>query len=152
MLVNNMKEIILISLSLLLSLSVSAELKNDTIFFVTEAWEEATNSDGTGIYWEMLRKIYNPKGIKIAFTIVPYERSIKMVQNKKADVAIGSYENEVENVIYPKWHFDADIVTAFFKSKNIPVWNGEKSMSGKKVVWVRGYAYDEYLKIPVKKI
>lgn len=141
----------MISLIFIINFPLSASNSDDTIYFVTESWQDATNSDGTGIYWDILRKVYNPKGIKISFKIVPYERSVKMIQHQKADAAIGTYEDEIEEAIYPKWHFDADQVVAIFKKNLIKKWQGESSIANKKVVWIRGYAYDEYLNVSVKK-
>jgi polar amino acid transport system substrate-binding protein len=53
--------------------------------------------------------------------------------------------DEEENIIYPKWHFDADIVAAIYKKTPDFQWQGEKSLAGKNVGWIKGYGYNDYI-------
>ncbi len=114
---------------------------------VTEAWDDCTNKDGTGLYFDILRAVYEPKGYKLKFTITPYTTSVKKVQDKTADIVVGPYAGEVEGVIYPKWHFSADDVTALILKDQEAGWKGEKGLAGKKVAWIRGYEFDQYLDV-----
>ena len=43
---------------------------------------------------------------------------------------------------------DVDYTVAVFKKDNIK-WEGQQSLKGKKVVWMRGYNYQNYLKTDV---
>ena len=74
-----------------------------------------------------------------------------MVSEKLADAWLGSYEDDEDYAIYPKYYFDHDIVTAMFKKKKFPTFNGLDSLKDKDVCWMRGYDYDEYINIPIKK-
>ena len=82
---------------------------------------------------------------------MPYKRTVEQVRKQKGDAWLGSYANEVDFAIYPKWHYDTDNVVAFFKKKAVNKWSGEASLKGKKVGWLRGYAFDDYFKVKVKK-
>ena len=126
---------------------LAAELR--AIHFVAEAWEGTTNADGTGLCWELLRKVYDPVGIQVEFEIMPYLRAVKIVQAKEADAAVGAYLNEYEGVLFSKWHFAFDVVAAIFKKGKVAAWEGEKSLSGN-IGWMRGYAFDQYLQITPK--
>lgn len=136
---------------LCLSLSISVVADDKRILLVSEEWEDATNSDGTGVYWELLREVYEAAGYKVEHMTVPYARAVAMVLAGDADAWVGSYMDEEDDALYPTWHFDADIVMAAFRSDKMPDFKGQASLSGKRVGWVRGYSYDEYLKVDVEK-
>lgn len=136
------------ALAVLLSLSLSALVKAEQvseIHVVSEAWENSTNKDGTGLYWDIIRKVYEPAGISVKLETTGYARSVALVKNNKKDAWVGSYIDEEEGVIYPKAYFDADMVAALFVPGNDAQWEGEKSLSGKNVGWIKGYELHEYL-------
>ena len=121
------------------------------IFIVSESWEELTNKDGSGLYFDLARMIYEPAGIRVKIKIYPYNRSSVMVKKKRADAWLGSYLDEEDYAIYPKYYFDHDVVTAMYKKKKFPKFEGLKSLTDKDVCWIRGYDYDEYITVPIKK-
>jgi len=121
------------------------------IFIVSESWEDLTNKDGSGLYFDLARMIYEPTGVSVKIKIYPYNRSSMMVEKKRADVWLGSYIDEEDYAIYPKYYFDHDIVTAMYKKKKFPNFEGLNSLKDKNVCWMRGYGYDEYINIPIKK-
>lgn len=120
-----------------------------SIKLVSEEWEGSTDADGSGLYWKIIKKVYEPAGIKMSFEMVPYMRSVQMVKQKEADAWVGSYIDEEDGVLYPKWHFDADIVWAVFKKGGS--FEGKESLQGKQVGWIRGYDYDSYISVPMEK-
>jgi len=128
-----------------LNLAHAATLPTE-IKLASEAWEDSTNEDGTGLYWDIMRLIYEPLGIKVEYSTTSYSRSVALVKQKKVDAWLGSYLDEEENIIYPKWHFDADIVAALYKKDPGFQWQGEESLAGKNVGWIKGYDYNEYIK------
>lgn len=83
-----------------------------TINLVTEQWPGHTNPDGTGLAFDLLRKVYEPEGIELHYRIVPYTRSVGLVQRGEADAFVGAYPNEVPQVLFPRWHYDADQINA----------------------------------------
>ena len=115
------------------------------ITVATEEWENNTNADGTGSFFEMIEAVYAMDGIAMEFEIVPYERSVEMTRTNEVDAWVASYEEEEDFALFPNWHFDADIVTAVFKKERYPEFNGVDSLEGNVVSWIRGYAYDEYI-------
>jgi polar amino acid transport system substrate-binding protein len=70
------------------------------IHFVSEAWENVTHADGTGLCWELFRKVYEPRGIHVMFEIVPYARATNMVQQQQADVSVGVYLDEYDKALF----------------------------------------------------
>jgi len=120
------------------------------ITVASEEWESNTNKDGTGLYWDIIRKVYEMDNIQLKIRIVPYARSVHMVKVKKVDAWVASYIDEESFALYPKWHFDADIVSALFQKSKFPEWKGVQSLTNKTVGWVRGYDYDQYIDVKMK--
>ena len=132
-----------ITLAGLPGMAGAQELTSITV--ISEEWEGATHPDGAGLYWDIIRRIYEPVGIKVKYSISSYARSVALVKQKRADAWVGSYLDEEEGVIYPKSHFDADDVSALFIKKTDQPWQGEASLEGKNVAWIKGYELHEYL-------
>ncbi len=140
---------IMLLVFMMLTAAHGQEPAMDKIHFVSESWDGITNEDGTGFCWELYRKVYEPVGIEMAFEIVPYARSVRMVQDKQADAAAGVYKDEFDKALFSDWHYLSDIVLVVFKKGKVDKWNGEESLDGN-IGWMRGYAFDEYLKKDVK--
>lgn len=120
------------------------------ILIVSESWEDYTNEDGSGLYFDVARMIYEPLGIKVKTKIYPYSRSSQMVEKKIADAWLGSYIDEEDYAVYPHYYFDRDIITAMFKKEKYPNPIGLTSLENKDACWIRGYGLDEYLGVTVK--
>jgi polar amino acid transport system substrate-binding protein len=150
------KQILALSLSGLLSLSALAaplkvgQAKVEQIRVVSEVWDNATEKSGRGLYWELLRRIYAKENIRLDFETMPYIRSVKLVQAGEADAWIGASMNEVANVIYPSLPIDEDRYYALYLKGKVADWQGQESLQGKRIGWVRGYALDQYLKVEVQ--
>ncbi len=136
---------------LLLQIQIFAASNVKEIFVVSENWENLSNKDESGLYFDIVRKVYEPVGIDVKIKIYPYNRSSMMVEKKKADMWLASFLDEEDYAIYPKYHFDQDVVTAMFKKSKFPNFNGLQSLKNKNVCWIRGYSYDQYIDIPMKK-
>lgn len=134
-----------------LSSLVQAENSKE-IVIASESWKGATNRDGTGLYWDLVQAIYEPLGYIIIKKHKSYNEAAEMVRVNNADIFLGSYLNEKPYALYPKYHFDQDVIVAIFRNDVIDNWEGEKSLEGLKVGWVRGYDFDKYLKAKVKVV
>ncbi len=140
--------LILVSMALSVSAMVNtavASTQLTQIKLASEEWEDATNKDGTGLYWDLMRLIYEPIGIKVQYSTATYSRSVALTKQKKVDGWLGSYFEEEDAILYPKFHFDADIVSALYKIKPGFEWKGKESLAGKNVGWMKGYDYNEYI-------
>ena len=62
-----------------------------------------TNIDGSGLYDETFKALFEPVGIKINMVFVPYETSLLNVRNKVADVALSVYFSGAPGVLFPEW-------------------------------------------------
>jgi len=121
------------------------------IIMASEEWTNATNRDGTGLYWDILRAVYEPVGIKTKFIIQSYNGSVKLVKKNRVDAAVGIYPERIRGALFSQYPFVKDYVLALFKKNKLNQWNGQESLQNKKVAWIKGYSFDEYLEIPVLK-
>jgi hypothetical protein len=127
----------------LLLLPCVSQAQQDSLHVVSEAWEDHTNADGTGLAWELLQLVFEPEGIRVRQEIMPYTRSIGLVQKGKADAVVGLYPGEVEGVVYPRWNYDIDAVFALgLASSPRPT---SAVLERYRLVWMRGYSYQKYL-------
>lgn len=112
------------------------------INLVSDHWVDYTNADGSGLGWDLVRKIFEPAGVTVRFRIVPYTRSVGLVQKGEADAWVGSYKDEAR-AVYPRWNYDTDHIYALgLASTPAPTL---ATVGAYQLAWVRGYEYQRYL-------
>ena len=113
------------------------------VHIVSEVWEDYTNADGTGLAWDLVRKVFEPAGVLVKAEGMTYTRAVGLVQRGKADAWIGAYQNEVESAIFPTWHYDVDPIYALgLANNNAPRLD---TLGVYRLVWMRGYDYQDQL-------
>lgn len=128
---------------LLLPAVRAEQVPANEIHLASEVWPGHTNADGTGLGWDILRLVYEPEGIRLKLHSMPYTRSIGLVQRGEADAWLGSYRDEVEGAYYPRWHYDADQVSALsLSTAPIPTL---ATLGQYRLAWMRGYDYQDQL-------
>jgi polar amino acid transport system substrate-binding protein len=113
-------------------------------------WADCTQKDGSGLYFDEIRMVYAEQGAKLNIKIVPFARSVQMLESGKTDMSVGNYEGDVTNGLYPKYPIDYDDLTVMMPSPKAAGFTGEASLKDKKVAWIVDYGYDKYLTVPVK--
>lgn len=113
------------------------------IMLASEAWDDYTNADGSGLAWDVLRQVFEPVGITLQTRIEPYTRSVGLAQRGEVDGWVGSYRDEVTGVLYPHWKLDSDAIYALgLATSPIP---SAATLGEYRLAWVRGYRYEAYL-------
>jgi polar amino acid transport system substrate-binding protein len=114
----------------------------EQVRLVSEEWEDYTRADGSGLAWDVMRKIFEPAGVAVVTRIEPYLRSVGLVQKGEADAWVGSYQQEAE-ALYPRWRYDTDHIYALaLASKPVPAYS---TVGNYRLAWVRGYEFQHYL-------
>ncbi|MFJ2488219.1 substrate-binding periplasmic protein [Pseudomonas sp. NPDC087639] len=113
------------------------------IHLASEDWEDYTAADGHGLGWDILRKVFEPAGVKLDIRTEPYTRSVGLAQRGEVDACVGSYHQEFSELLYPRWNFDTDHVYALGLASN-PAPTPE-TLGSYRLAWVRGYDYQNYL-------
>ncbi len=53
------------------------------ITVVTEEWEDCTNKDLSGLYFDILREVFEPEGISLNIRFEPYARSLETIKSNR---------------------------------------------------------------------
>ena len=115
-----------------------------TVKLITSEWPGYTNKDGTGLYFDVIKAVYESEGIKIEFELVPWKRAQSLVK-KTADAIVGETMLPDEDYLYPQWPIDVEEVAVIFKTAKGGEWKGEASLQNKTVGWIRGYDFQMYM-------
>jgi len=116
--------------------------KIETINIATPAWEGQTNEDGTGLFFDIIRAVYEPGGIKMKFQIMPWKRAVQEMLAGRADAVLDMYREDIaEEMTAPNYPLLTEFTVAVFKKERITDWKGAESLSGLDLIWIRGYNY-----------
>ncbi|MBN2428141.1 MAG: transporter substrate-binding domain-containing protein [Deltaproteobacteria bacterium] len=120
--------------------------KIESINVVTPQWDGQTNADGTGLFFEIVRRVYEPHGIKLTYHFVPWKRAQQMVGSSKADAMLCVWREHAreEGQLIPHFPMFVEYTGVVFKKGSIVPWQGIKSLDGKSAVWLRGYDYHTF--------
>lgn len=142
-----MKYLSQLLLTLFLSTPVLSNAQEDSIDIVSDLWPGATQQDGTGLYWQLVKAAFNHQQIQVHTRHMPYARSVSQVRHQKADAWLGAYNDEVDNALYSKHHLDIDVILAIGPDDGRVI--TLQAMAGKTLAWLRGFSFDKYLPIQV---
>lgn len=113
------------------------------VTLASEAWDGYTNADGSGLAWDVMRKVFEPAGFTVQTRTEPYTRAVGLAQRGEVDGWVGSYRDEVEDVLYPRWHYDSDPIYALgLATSKAP---SLATLGEYRLAWVHGYKYETYL-------
>lgn len=143
-----MKRALIILISLLSQLSLASDYDFKSADFTQEhvklfsvvapEWEGYTNADGTGLYWEVLKAIYEPVGIKVKTNIIPWNRAMKMVTKYRTyNAIVGEYHDTEEPLQFPEHAIDVEYMVVL--SKNTNSFTDLSSFTNKSVGWIKDY-------------
>ncbi|MFF7106281.1 substrate-binding periplasmic protein [Pseudomonas sichuanensis] len=134
---------VVLALMLLVAPAAMARETPAQVRLVSEEWLDYTNADGSGVAWDVLRKVFEPAGVKVVTQSAPYSRAVGLVRRGEADAWVGSYKEENDDNLYPRWHFDMDHIYALgLAGKAQPT---PENVGQYRLAWVRGYDYASYL-------
>lgn len=110
------------------------------ISVVAPEWEGFTNKDGSGLYWELLRAIYEPVGITVKTANVPWNRAMKMVTKYSVyNAIVGEDQDTEESVLFTDFAIDVEYSSVLSMASRHLDWDGPQSLSGKNVAWMKDY-------------
>jgi len=113
------------------------------IYLASEDWEDYTAADGHGLGWDVLRQVFEPAGVKLDIRTEPYVRSMGLAERGEVDACVGSYRDESDELLYPRWNFDTDHIYALgLNTSPVPTL---ETLGNYRLAWVRGYDYQHYL-------
>ncbi|MCR8921336.1 transporter substrate-binding domain-containing protein [Dasania sp. GY-MA-18] len=112
-------------------------------------WPGTCNRDGSGLYFEILRAIYEPEGIHIKHRIDPFMRGLKLVEEQQVDVMAAAYKipEREQRFTFPKTRLITEYTSVLYKStQQVP---SEGKLKGR-INIIRGYDYSAYIDTSAK--
>lgn len=79
--------LVTILISILSFNATSFSAKSIDIIWVTESWPEYTNKDGTGLYHELLSRIFAQSPYNITVKYLPWRRALNQVAKNEAQIS-----------------------------------------------------------------
>jgi polar amino acid transport system substrate-binding protein len=117
-------------------------MAKETAKFSSDLWPGFTDTNGNGLYWDIIRKVYEDNNIEVVFETTNYTRSKALVKNNIFHAYIGAYLHEEKFALYPKYPIDVDYIsacTAVDSKETISIENIVKFS----VIWIKGYSYEK---------
>ena len=115
----------------------------NNVKLASEAWDNYTNADGSGLAWDLLRQVFGPVGVTLQTRTEPYTRAIGLAQRGEVDGWVGSYRDEVLGIVYPQNRYDSDHIYALgLATTPAPTL---ETLANYRLAWVRGYKFEAYL-------
>lgn len=109
--------------SVLLCASVTEAAPKDVIRYHTEEWQGVTNRDGTGLYHDIMRAIFNARGMEVKTSYFPFRRAVMNIESGTADITGGTFKESTEYILsrYPVW---VNKNSVLFHKDYLPGWRG----------------------------
>ncbi len=139
--------LLILSLLSMVSVGMAGAISPVTkIQIITPQWEGQTNEDGTGLFFEIVQKVYKPMGIKVVYGFATWKRSLAEVTSGNFDAMLCVWQIDAQraNQLVPKYPIYVEVTAAIFKRVSIPHWQGIHTLDLKRAVWLRGYDYHTY--------
>ncbi len=122
------------------------------IHLVCEEIEVYSYADGTGLYWEIVKAVFEPEGYNVKIDIHPWVRCVKLVQFKDVDGIVGDYfyddSPDYEYSKYPIAVEEPKVV--IYKTSQMGSWTGIDTLEGKTIGWIRSYEFRSYFDFEIK--
>lgn len=115
---------------------------------VGPSWDRFANRDGTGLYNEILDRIFTDNGVQVRRLYVPSQRANELVQAGRADM-MACRNRAVSPLFLARYPMYEGAYHVFFNTKRQPAWKGPQTFSGKSVVFRLGYYSDKDFAVPV---
>lgn len=126
------------------------DLPDPGVRIASEHWHQYSLPDATGLYWDLMRLVFEPVGLAVEPMIAPYPRTVAMVEAGEADLWLAAFDDETDWAIFPRFPMDGEQVVAVVPHHRIRDWTGESSLRDAKVGFLRGYSYHRYIDVPMQ--
>ncbi len=147
--------------ALFFAFKAGASTQQQEIRVVADHWKDYTNPDGSGVYIEAIKEIFEPHGYTIDFQIMPFKRAVSKINNGSADILLAEEGMEhlidsrlynTETLLSPQQPIGESIVSALFPMDSSFTWGMIKQDHDSRIAWVRGYDYRRILGLPHKNV
>lgn len=118
----------------------------ETLTVVSDQWcpySCVPGSDMEGSTVELLRAIFEPRGISVVYRVATYSESLEETLAGKNDAVLNGGLKEFEGWVVPQEESGLARFAAFVRKESAWTYTGPESLVGKKLGVVEGYQYDQ---------
>ncbi len=109
-------------------------------------WRRYTNLNGSGAYWEIVKRIFGPVSDELELNANTYQRAILGLSEQRFDILVGTYAgHQPSNAIASEVHFDYDRPLYAFTLDDEAMERLKAGILKRPVCHVAGYGYHEFL-------
>jgi len=119
------------------------------ISIVGEEMSYYTNRDGSGYYLDLLRRVFPESEWQLNVDLVPFARSLYLLEHTRVDMALGVYLGDVSSPYYSREPVEVDKVDAAVTPELAAIWKDVSSLKQKKVLAMLEYRFDNFVDVPM---
>lgn len=131
----------------LLLLAVISVVQANDLTIATESWDDYTNTDQTGYYFDLLAAAFPKATIKAQF--VPFARSVAMIEAKQVVITLGVNRGDVEQALLSASPIEKDWIDVGISQELAATWQGITSLKNRKVAARNEYGFDSLVNFPM---
>lgn len=128
--------------------------KAETITIVADEWcpyNCAPDTEKLGIFIEIAKKAFEPKGITIDYKIIPWARAVEETRSGKFTAITGASRGDAPDFIFPKTPQTYSVMSFFVPTESTWAYENEESLKNISVGVINGYSYGTEFDTYVKK-
>lgn len=85
---------------------------------VSGSWTGFTNGDGTGVYWSIVKTIFDGS-VHIETQEYSWQRALNLFETQKADILVGAYQDDIAgDYLFSNYHIDFEAPVYAFARTN----------------------------------
>jgi ABC-type amino acid transport substrate-binding protein len=127
--------------------------KGRELVVASPSWIDYFETGRRGVAYEILNEIFQSQGYRIVHREMPYARALLEVEKGKADAMLDGFDfYRIDRFEYSKIPINFSLLSAVSRPGRKPAWRGAEDLTGRRVVWIRGYELDLVLPFPVEAI
>ena len=120
------------------------------VISTSPSWEKFTNHDGTGLYHEILARIFTSHGIQVKHTYTNAKRGLFLIKNDLADIYTCQTDvSDYPDLMLARYPMYEGRIHALFKKERVKIWQGISSLTHQRVVWRWGYYKPSEFKVDI---
>lgn len=120
----------------------------EEITTISPSWEGFTSPHGQGLYHDILRAIFTPRGDTLSHLEVPAKRGRLMLSQSRADIYMCIPEGEKDFLLADQPMYEGEFHALFLRQK-FPNWDDVTSMANTRVIWRLGYYTPENFPVAI---
>ena len=121
--------------------NIAGSIKKRTLIFAAPMWEGYTHKDGTGLYWELLKEVYEPLGFTLRLKNLPWNRSMKLMSKyRTVDGVPGEgLDSDYDNLTFSKYPLEPEYLALISNKGKVKDFDEKPSLTGLVVGMRKGY-------------